>query len=368
MAFEMPEGLIDFNTAGLSRTTLAVNQLLVKNMTWLNQLPSRHMNIFRRLKKQVKLDLAEEIGCPTEEIALCRNATEALATSIFGIPLEAGDEVIVSPYDYPHIYYAWKQREARDGIILKYADLAARPKSPKQIRKLYLAEVSKRTRAIQLTDLYNCNGCWVPSRDIIKRLPQHVRFRILDAAQSLCNAAGKIADRGATHMGASLHKWVGAPVGTGVLQVKEDVIKETWPLFASDDPYKPSISKFEHQGTKDLSVLACISASLAFQKSIGVERKSKRLDELANYFRDKVKETNGLELVSANHKDLRSNLVLFSVKDKDPQDVVAYLWKKHNIHTVKYDWFDVHGIRVSFNVYNLKSEIDQLIMALTTMN
>jgi selenocysteine lyase/cysteine desulfurase len=366
-AYDIPTDRIDFNNAGIGTPCLQVSNAFIEESKTLTQLPSKRNNQLRKIMLTCHEVLAELTQSPTNQIAMCRNATEALATAIFGIPLKAGDEVVVGRYDYPNIFYAWKQREKRDGIILKYADFGPSPKNPEVIAKAYLKHITKRTRAIQITDLINYNGCRVPTRDIISQLPPHVRYRIVDAAQSFANTIDHISEFGASHVGVSLHKWLGSPLGTGLLYVHEDFIRETWPLYASIPDNDGMIGKFEHLGTLNPAVYPGILAAIAFHQKISLKRKSKRLMHLGDYCVDQMKSVPNISIHSPRHNQLKSNLILFSHKHLTDSEVHSKLWKDQHIHVTTSEWFGVAGVRISPNIFTSMRDIESLGLALKNL-
>ena len=366
-AFTVDPMILDLNSAGLSPLTDEILLALIELKTTFYTLPSKKSSFYARQEDGLMKEFAALTKCKATELVFLRNASEALETAIFGLPLKKGDEVIVGLYDYPHIKAAWLQRAAREGIILKTVDIGACPKSPKQIVRKYLKQVSPRTKAVQITDLLNYSGCQLPTKEIIQKLPSHVRYRIVDAAQSFANTRNDWASLGATHIGTSLHKWLGAPAPGGLLYVNEDFIEETWPLFASDREHHKTIKKFRHLGTRDYTTIPATALALKFYLAIGESRKHKRLMELANYFVHHASKMNHFKLVSPTHEELKSNLVLFQIKGQSVKDIHKYLWKNHKIHVTTSDFEGIQGVRISPNVFTSIADLDKLLDALRSL-
>ncbi len=359
------EKFIDFNNAGLGSSTIQINRDLADKVSNMVMLPSRNQSRgLKDLGEFIRPVLAEFVGSKEIEIALLRNATEGLAVSIYGIPLQRGDEVILSHFDYPHVYHAWKQREKRDGIVLRYAELENSFDSPEKIKKAYCKQVTEKTRAICITDLINYNGCHVPTKAILKEMPERVRYRIVDAAQSFANTFVELTNLGGTHVATSLHKWLGAPIGSGLLYVRQDMIEETWPIFATNVPGKKSCSKFEHLGTRGLAKWFVMPSVIDFHNMIGTERKSKRLIKLADEFVNKSKNVKGLSILSPRDPNLKSNIVLFNCDWIDVDALKEKMFKKNSIYFNLIKHLGIQGARLSFNVFHNESDIDKLISAI----
>ena len=169
-----------------------------------------------------------------EEIALNRNSSEGLSTAIFGIPLKSGDQVLISPWDYPSANAAWFQRQCREGIeaVTCRFDLLD---SDDDIIAAYASAITPRMRVMQLTHMCHWNGrscrssasvSWRgserSSRSSTVRRPSH---RCLSSATLVT-----------TSLSQSLYKWLSAPIGTGMLIVKESQIDRTSPPHAPFDP------------------------------------------------------------------------------------------------------------------------------------
>ncbi len=204
----------------------------------------------------------------------------------------------------------------------------------------------------------------MPTRRIIAQLPKSVRYIIVDAAQSYANCTDKLVELGATHVGASLHKWLGAPIGTGLLYVKKDRITETWPLYASDQKSSLSAIKFEHYGTRNLALLPCVDMALEFHNTMGVDRKRKYLTSLADYFIKKIKEVKDVDVLSPRHELLKSNIIMFRCSWINEPKLHAQLWHNYKIHLVHYNWQKLNAMRISFNVFHNKQDVDYLIQSL----
>ena len=361
--YVLSEELIDLNSAGLGQMNAEVTEATHQELSNLYEIPSKNISLYYRQSKTICAELAAATNCKPEEVLLQRNATEALSAAIFGVPLQRGDEVIVGLYDYPHVYYAWRQRADRDGIVLKYVDLGKSKLTPKKIIKKYLKQLTPKTKAIQITDLINYSGCQVPTNEIINLMPAHVRYRIVDAAQSFANTTLDLSSFGATHVGASLHKWLGAPVGTGLLYVRKEYIGETWPLFASFSGTETTISKFAHVGTRNASIYPAISFALQFHQLIGTERKKNRLLRLANYLRDGLAQIKGIEILSPSNKLLQSNIVVFSHRKVESESIVRTLWKKYKIHSTALVHERINGVRFSPNVFTRFQDLDWTLSA-----
>ena len=165
----------------------------------------------------MRAKLADIAGCSANEIAVNRNASEALETVIFGLRLKKGDEVVLTKQDYPSMINAWKQREQRDGIVLTWLDLDLPSEDEDEMAKQFIDAFSDKTRVVHITHVINWNGQILP----VKKIAREARSRgievVVDGAHAFAHMDFKIPDLECDYYGTSLHKWLSAPFGSGML-------------------------------------------------------------------------------------------------------------------------------------------------------
>src|SRR5690606_9917242 len=235
----------------------------------------------------VRQGLADVMGVPGDQLALVRNATEALDTVLLGVPLERGDEVVCSAHDYYAMLDALEQRQARDGVVLRMVRPPVPAPSLDALAEVYEAALTPRTRLVLLTHPSNLTGQMLPVRRIAEAAHAVGAEVVVDGAQSLGLLEGSVADLGADYYGASLHKWLGAPVGLGVLWMRPEHAAKVWPLVPSP-PWTEGMARFEWIGTGPEYVGPAALPALALHASLGPARKAARLRYLNTYWRDRV--------------------------------------------------------------------------------
>lgn len=234
-------------------------------------------------------NLAKTAGCSPEEVVINRNSSEGLETVIFGLTLKAGDEVVAAKQDYPNMVNAYKQREMRDGIKVVWINLELPSEDENYLVNQYVNAFSSKTKVVHLTHIINWNGQILPVRRIADEAHRRGIQVVVDGAHSFAHFQFKISELNCDYFASSLHKWLYAPIGSGMLYVKKEKIKELYPLFAMGDPKSEDIRKFEALGTRPFFIEQAIGKALEFHEMIGIERKEKRLHFLKNYWMEKVK-------------------------------------------------------------------------------
>ncbi|VVE90736.1 aminotransferase class V-fold PLP-dependent enzyme [Pandoraea bronchicola] len=361
--------LLNLNNAAVSPTPLPVEDAVVRAFRFVGSLPD--VNMWEQLDANlpdVKRQLASLIDCAPEEIALNRNASEGLANAIFGIALKRNDEVLIADWDYPSVRAAWAQRKAREGIEVTTVKFDLMD-DDEEIIAAYRQAISPKTRAIQLTHMIHWTGRVLPVQRLCAIAASAGIITIVDGAQSFAQMPVSFREIGCDFFATSLHKWLGAPVGNGMLIVKQERIDETWPLLAPFDDKPEGIAKFDqwNLGTYNCAIQAGILPALRFHQSIGTARIQARLQTLTKYWISAAASIKGFRLHTPIDAPELSGVSLFSIANHDAKGIEARLRSEYQIH-VKYRRIaHIEGLRVSPHIYMLEAELDRFVGALAAV-
>lgn len=368
-SFTVSPSLINLNNGGVSPAPKTVQDAMKRYYDYCNEAPSYYM--WRELDKgrePLRKNLAKLAGCSPEEIAMNRNASEGLETVIFGLQLKQGDEVVAAKQDYPNVVNAWKQREMRDGIKMIWINLELPSEDEDYLVQQYVKAFTSRTKVVNITHVINWNGQILPVRKIADEAHKKGIEVLVDGAHSFLHLDFTIPSLGADYFATSLHKWMYAPIGSGMLYVKKERVKNIYPMFAtSDNPLKEDIRKFENLGTRPFYIEQAIGKAVEFHEMIGSERKEKRLHYLKNYWMEKVKGLPGLSINTSLHPKWGCAIGNISVEGKKPGEIDTFLMERYRLHTVGIEWENIHGIRVTPNVYTTTKQLDVLVEGLTAL-
>ena len=361
-SFTVSPSLINLNNGGVCPAPKTVQEAMKRYYDYSNEAPSYYMwRILDQGRETLRTSLAKLAGCSAEEIAVNRNASEGMETIIFGLPLKEGDEVVASKQDYPNIVNAWKQREIRDKIKMVWVNLELPSEDERYLVKQFVEAFSPRTKVVNITHIINWNGQVLPVRSIAREAHKRGIEVLVDGAHSFAHLDFKIPDLEADYFASSLHKWLYAPIGSGMLYVKKEKIKNVYPLFAADNPLKDDIRKFEHLGTRPFFIEQAIGKAIEFHQMIGAERKQKRLHYLKNYWMEKVKEVPKVSLHTSLHARWGCAIGMVSVEGHTPNELDTYLFNQHKVHSVAINWENIHGVRITPNVYTTTNQLDTLV-------
>ncbi len=365
-SYTIAPNFINLNNGGVSPAPRTVADAMKQYYDTCNQAPSYYMwRVIDQGREVLRKNLAQLAGTDIEEIALHRNASEALETVIFGIELKAGDEVVLTKQDYPNMIGAWKQREKREGIKLVWINLELPSEDEQYLVSQYTNAFTERTKLVQITHMINWIGQKMPVKKIANAAKKKNIDVLVDGAHTFAQFEFKIPDLNCDYFGTSLHKWLGAPVGTGLLYVRKEKIKEIWPLFGAGEKEEDNIRKFEHLGTRPFFIEEAVDKAIDFYDMIGAKRKEERLLYLKNYWMGKVKDIPKVQLHTSFKKEFGCAIGLVSVDGKTPAELDAYLWEHYKIHSVGINWENIHGVRITPNVYTTTKNLDRLVEGIT---
>ncbi len=366
-SFTVSPYLINLNNGGVSPAPRTVQEAMKRYYDLCNEAPSFYM--WRELDKgrePLRKNLATVAGCSPEEIAMNRNSSEGLETIIFGLQLKAGDEVVAARQDYPNMINAYKQRELRDGIKVIWINLELPSEDENYLVQQYVNAFTPKTKVVHITHIINWNGQILPVKKIAQEAHKRGIEVVVDGAHSFAHFDFKIPDLECDYFAASLHKWLYAPIGSGMLYVKKEKIKNLYPLFAtSENPLKDDIRKFENLGTRPFYIEQAIGKAIEFHDMIGIERKEKRLHYLKNYWMEKVKNIPKVKLNTSLHPKWGCAIGNVGIEGKKPGELDAFLLEKYKVHTVSITWENIVGIRVTPNVYTTTKNLDVLVEGIT---
>ena len=368
-AYRQSPHFINLESGYYSPEPLEVLESHFDNIKMINEQPSFYMR--RRQmddKKAIKEQLAEFAGVSAEEIVITRNTTEALDTIILGMDLKPGDEAVMTDQDYGSMLETFAMRAKRFGIVNKVITIPLHPKNDNEIIDAYEKAITKKTKVILVTHLINLTGQILPARAIAEMAHAKGIEVIVDAAHSFAQLDYKIPELDCDYYGASLHKWLCCPLGTGIMYMKKEKIAKTWPLFGDTGQPVDSIAKFEHIGTHPVSTNLTIASAIKFHNSIGSKRKEERLRYLKNYWVTQVKDLPKV-IINTPFEDERScALANFAIDGMQPNAVANYLYDKHKIFTVGINRESVKGVRVTPHLYTTKAELDLLVKAIQELS
>ena len=360
--------ILNLNNGGVAPAPTSVLEAEIEAIRYSNQLPAYRMwHDLEPKIEDVRTRLGKMWGADPECIAITRNASESLQIAQFGIDLEAGDEVLTTSQDYPRMITTWQQRERREKIVLKQVDFSVPVKSPAELVSLFERAITPRTKVIHMSHVVFLTGQIFPIKEICARARDRGIISIVDGAHAFAHVPFQFTDLDCDFYGSSLHKWLSAPIGTGMLYVRKDRIEKHWALMAAPPSMDKNIRKYEEIGTHPAAMHNAILQALEFHEQMGAERKFARLRYLKNRWAERLSRVPGARVLVGCEPDLSGAFGTIHFDTMEPGKLGEALLAKYNIFVTPISSPSFNGIRVSSNVYTSIEEIDRFCDAVETI-
>ena len=359
-AFTVTRGIINLNNGGVSPSPRIVTEALVRYI-W-QQEDATAYTMWRILEPQsetIRTGLAEMFGCDREEIAITRNASESLEILLMGMDFKPGDEILTTTQDYPRMLTTLRQREKREGLVLKLIQIPVPPKNLNDIAAPFERGITHRTKLVLISHQINLTGQITPVKAVCDMARAKGIETIVDGAHSFAQFDFKQKDLGCDYFGTSLHKWLYAPKGTGMLYVKRDKIEKLWPLMAAEPKQSGDIRKFEEIGTHSAAPKLAIGEAMLFHNGIGGKRKEARLRFLSRYWMNRLKDVPKIRFNTSFDPAQSCAIANVHIEGTNPSAVGSYLFSKHHIFTTPIVHEEFQGIRITPNVFTTLGELDR---------
>jgi selenocysteine lyase/cysteine desulfurase len=318
-------------------------------------------------KKSMVTKLANIAGCSADELILTRNTTESLDMIIGGFPWQAGDEAIMAEQDYGSMLEMFKQSAKRFGIVNKVLSIPNHPQNDEEIVQMYANAISSKTKLLMIPQMVNITGQILPVQKICDMAHSKGVEVMVDGAHAFAHIQFSIPDLHCDYYGASLHKWLSVPLGSGILYVRKEKVKKIWPLLAENDSLE-SIGRLNHIGTHPVHTDLAISDAIDYYLKLGAEKKEARLRYLQQYWTTKVRGIGKIIVNTPVQPERSCAIANVGIEGMNPGILAETLLKKYQIYTVAIDGANVHGCRITPNVFTLTKELDVLINALKEMS
>ncbi|PYO27397.1 MAG: aminotransferase V [Gemmatimonadetes bacterium] len=359
-AFTLDRTIINLNNGGVSPSPRIVQDAMRRYLEYSNTAPAYTMwQVLEPEIEAVRHRLAASFGCDPEEMAITRNASEALEIVQLGIPLERGDEVLTTTQDYPRMLTTWHQRERREGIVLREIGFPVPPPSQDDLADRFARAITPKTKVIHVCHITNLTGQIFPIRKIVRLARERGIEVIVDGAHAFAHFPFTRDELDCDYYGTSLHKWLLAPHGTGFLYVRKAKIERLWPLMAAPPEMNRDVRKFEEIGTHPAANHNAIAEALTFHEGLGPERKAARLRYLFQRWAKRLDQRPGVRILTPYDPAQSCGLASLSVEGLDVNKLVAFLWDKHRILVTPIVHKEFSCVRVTPNVYTTLPEVDR---------
>ncbi|MGW9684186.1 aminotransferase class V-fold PLP-dependent enzyme [Flagellimonas sp. 2504JD1-5] len=318
-------------------------------------------------KEQVAHRLASFVGCEPETLVITRNATESLDLIIGGFPWKEGDEAIFAHQDYGAMRDHFYLIQDRYGVVCKEVSVPNHPKSDEEIVALYESQITQKTKLLMVCHMINITGHILPIRKICDMAHKHGVEVMVDGAHAVGHIDVNISELNCDYYGSSLHKWLNAPLGVGLLHVAKKNIPKIWPLLAEHGKEPHDILRLNHTGTNPVQIYLAIKEAMDYLHKMGIHRKEKRLRYLQRYWRDQLRNVPNIIINTPEEEHRSCGIANVGISHIKPKDLAETLLKEFKIWTVAIDEGNVVGCRITPNIYTTTKELDIFVKAMKTL-
>ena len=364
-AFRLDRSIVNLNNGGVSPTVGPAFDAHVGHLEFASSAPSWALwRVLEPRKEVVRDRMARQWGIDPEELAFTRNASEGLQICQFGFDLEAGDEVLTTNQDYPRMLTTFRQREEREGVVLRMISLPVPSEDDAEIVRRFEEAIGPRTKLILCCHMINLTGQILPVSEITALGRRHGIPVIVDGAHALAHFDFRLDELDVDYYATSLHKWLFAPIGTGLLYVRRERIGELWPLMAAEERQKHDIRKFEQVGTHPVGVHLAVGDALTFHQALGPVRKAERLRFLRDLWATRLESQDRITLRTSLEPGFACGIATFDVEGLSPVKLSTWLWTEHRMLVSPIVHSEFQGVRVSPSVYSTVEELERFCEAI----
>jgi selenocysteine lyase/cysteine desulfurase len=216
--------------------------------------------------------------------------------------------------------------------------------------------------------MINITGQILPIRKITDMAHARGVEVMVDGAHTFSHIKFKMADLDCDYYGTSLHKWLSAPLGSGMLYVKKEKIDKIWPLLAEQDLGANDMRRLNHIGTHPVHTDLAILNAIEYQNTLGLERKEARLRFLQHYWTSRLRNHPRVVVNSPAELSRHAGIGNVGIEGIKPADLAETLMKEYRIFTVAIDRPGVKGLRITPNVYTTTEELDSFVLAIRDLS
>jgi selenocysteine lyase/cysteine desulfurase len=339
-------------------------------------------DMMRKLEKQAYVGhhytkephekLASFLNASPDEIAITRNSTEGMNIVARSLPLEPGDEVLIT--DQEHIGGAapWVALQKDKGVVVKLVELDLTGENNLQIIKDHITD---KTKVVSFSHIVFTTGMRLPAKEIVDVCREKGIYSVVDGAQAVGMIPLDMKDMNPDFYIGSGHKWLFGPKGTGVLFINKTIIGKCDPVFVGAYTDKKfdlkkltleyrAIAQREEYGTRNTPIIIGLGTAVDFIEEIGIERVETRGRYLADRFIRGMEEVPGVEILTPKNPEYSACIVSIRVEGMDAQKVSLQLSQEQIIKLRAVFEYDINALRASFSVFNSPEEVDMLVNSL----
>jgi len=367
--FPLKEGQTYFNNGTMGPTSSYVLEKMIDHMLYYNKEaatidykngsgPELLSGYFPC--EELRRKLGKIINCDFKEISITQNATFGMNYVGMGLDLKAGDELLNTNQEHGGGFGAWQTLAKRKGCIYKQATMPVPANDPQEIIDAIFKEITSKTKVIAIPHIVSVYGTVMPVKEICAKARMRGIFTVLDGAQCVGQIDVDVKDIGCDAYYSSLHKWLLAPPGSGILYINKDKVEDIWTTIASYnwDNQDDHGFRLMQNGTGNPALITGFEAAVDFFNTIGKDRWLGRIKELGQHLRDGLKEMKHVTISSSTNEDMAAGITTYAVNGMTGPELQKHMWNTERLQPRS---VGKELLRHSVHIYNSKEEIDRAL-------
>jgi isopenicillin-N epimerase len=338
---------------------------------------------------EVRAAAAAYTGGGAGDIALTDSTTMALSVLYGGLPLRAGQEVLTSTHDHYATHENLRLLAARSGggARVRKVPLYDQPAAAteEEIARRLRAAIGPQTRVVALTWVHSSTGVKLPIRRLATVVEEANRQRgegdrilfCVDGVHGFGVERESPAELGCDFFAAGCHKWIFGPRGTGLLWGRPAAWKGHHGLIPSFDlqaymawikgelPGGPPGPLATPGGFHSFEHRWALGEAFAFHRSLGRERVTARIHELARQCKEGLRDMAHVKLHTPMSEALSAGLICFEVDKVPAPEVIKRLHARRIIASVTP--YATQYARFSPGILNTPQELETTLREVRAM-
>jgi len=356
------------NTASLGPMLNTVSDRIVSTMKTLQ----RKVNTGHNLIAPIREKVANYLNADTEEIAFTRNSTEGMNIAARSLPLQKGDEVLITSDEHIGGAAPWIALQQEIGIVIK---IIRQDSSNTNYLQTLSDAITQKTKVISVSHILCTTGEILPVKKISKLCKQKGIFCCIDGAQALGSVAIDLQNIDPDFYTTCGHKWLFGPYGTGILFINKRVLPicRTQYVGAYSDAkfnlqtktlkYKNSADRLEY-GTRNVPNICGLGEAIDFSNNLGIQKIEARGKELTDYLISKLKQRTNYKILTPISEGKYNSILTIKILDTDNLQMARELKPEKTIFIRGVYENNLNALRVSLSIFNTTTDIDNLLIAL----
>ncbi len=320
--------------------------------------------------KKSREDLANYIGCSSEDIVYVTNPSYAMNLVVRNLPLEPGDEVLSTDLEYGacdrtfRFYCAEKKANyIRQSITL-----------PLTTKEKFVSDFFKgwteKTKVVFISHITSATALILPVKEIVSEARKRGAIAIVDGAHVPGQLDLNLNDLNADIYTGACHKWMMCPKGCSFLYVRKELQVLMKPLVVSwgYESEQPSASQFldyhQMQGTRDFSAFLTTGSAIQYMKDHDWLKQRDRCRALVIEQAGRFCELLRSEPLCPLTVEFVPQLFSIPINTQQPEKLKQVLYERYRIEIPVTRLHDRYFIRYSIQVFNTVNDLDKLYAAL----